>query len=156
MKRVVLMMITSLWICSSVYSQGLTQNQKEKIAAEIALDFEKNIKASESFDAKGLTDCVNDTLKAGFINNGIFMNSFDEVMKGYQEGIKGVKSLKYSISNKKITVLADNAALLTVSGNVSLALEDGRTIKGDFAWTFVYSKVNNIWKIIHTHMSTPR
>ena len=156
MKRVVLMIITSLCICSSVYSQGLTENQKEKIASEIAADFDKNIKASESFDAKGLTDCVNDTLKAGFINNGIFMNSFDEVMKDYERGINGVKSLKYSVSNKKITVLSDNAALLTASGNVSLALEDGRTITGGFAWTFVYSKVNGSWKIIHTHMSTPR
>jgi hypothetical protein len=156
MKRVVLMIVTSLMICSSAYSQGLTKNQKEKIASEIVADFEKNIKASENFDTKGLIDCVSDTLKAGFINNGIFMNSFDEVMKNYEEGIKGVKSLIYSISNKIITVLADNAALLTVSGNASLELEDGRTISGSFAWTFVYSKVNGNWKIIHTHMSTPR
>ena len=156
MKRVVLMFIASLWICSSIYSQGLTQNQKEKIVSEIAADFEKNIKSSESFNAKGLTDCVSDTLKAGFINNGIFLNSFDEVMKNYDEGIRGVKSLKYSISNKRITVLADNAALLTASGNVSLVLEDGRIINGGFAWTFVYSKINGKWKIIHTHMSTPR
>ena len=159
MKKVALMtiaIIASIGICSSVYSQGLTKNQKEKITSEIAADFEKNIKASENLDAKGLFDCVNDTLKAGFIDNGIFMNSFDEVMKGYEKGIKGVKSLKYSISNKKIAVLANNAALLTVSGNVSLALEDGRIITGGFAWTFVYSKINDNWKIIHTHMSTPR
>ena len=31
MKRVVLMIIVFLGICSSVYSQGLTNNQKEKI-----------------------------------------------------------------------------------------------------------------------------
>jgi len=156
MKRVVLMIIASLGICSSVYSQGLTKNQKEKIASEIAVDFEKNIKAAESFDVKGLTDCVNDTLKAGFIDNGIFFNSFDEVMKGFKEGIKGLKSQKFGISNKKITVLADNAALLIASGNFSVALEDGRTLTGGFAWTFVYSKVNDNWKIIHSHMSTPR
>ena len=147
---------TEACLIHSVYSQGLTQNQKEKIVSEITADFEKNIKAAENLDAKGLTDCVDDTFKAGFINNGNFLNSFDEVMKGFNEEIKGVKSLKYSISNKKITVLADNAALLTVSGNASLALEDGRTFTGGFAWTFVYSKVNGNWKIIHTHMSTPR
>ena len=159
MKRVILMIITiivCLGICSSAYPQGLTKNQKERIASEIAADFEKNIKAAEKFDIKGLTDCVNDTLKAGFIDNGNFLNSFDEVIKGYKENIKGIKSLKYSISNKKITVLADNAALLTASGSASLALEDGRTITGGFAWTFVYSKVNDNWKIIHSHMSTPR
>jgi len=151
----VLMFIASL-VCSNVYSQELTINQKEKIASEIAADFDKNIKAAESFDAKGLADYVNDTLKAGFMNNGIFLNSFDEVMKGYQEEIRGIRSLKYSISNKRITVLADNAALLTVSGKASIALDDGRSFTGGFAWTFVYSKINGNWKIIHTHMSTPR
>ena len=156
MKRIVLMMITSLVICSSVYSQGLTKNQKEKIASDITVLFEKNMKAGENIDSKGLANFVDDTLNAGFINNGNFLNSFDEVMKGYNEGIKGVKSLKYNISNKKITVLADNAALLTASGNASLTLEDGRIIPGSFAWTFVYSKVNGNWKIIHSHMSTPR
>ena len=77
-------------------------------------------------------------------------------MKRYKEGIIGIKSIKYSVFNKKITVLSDNAALLAASGNASAGLEDGRTITGGFAWTFVYSKVNNNWKIIHTHMSTPR
>jgi len=156
MKRVVLMFIASLWICSSVYSQGLTQNQKEKIASDITALFDKSIKAAESIDSKGISDFVDDTLKAGFIDNGILLNSFDEVMRGYKEAIKGIKSNKFSVSNKKITVLADNAALLTVSGNASTTLEDGRTLTSSFAWTFVYSKVNDNWKIIHSHMSTPR
>jgi hypothetical protein len=156
MKRVVLMMITSLVICLSGYSQGLTKNQKEKIVSDITALFEKHVKAAENIDVKGLNDCVDDTLKAGFIDNGFFLKSFDELMKGFTEGIKGIRSQKFTISNKKITVLADNAALLTASGNYSMALEDGRTLTGRFAWTLVYSKVNENWKIIHTHFSNPR
>ena len=155
MKRVVLMIIASLGICSSVYSQKLTQNQKEKIASDITMLFEKSIKAAENIDSKRIADNVDDTLKAGFIDNGIFFNFFDEVMKGFNEGIKGIKSQKFNISNKTITVLADNAALLTASGNYSVALEDGRTLTGGFAWTFVYAKINGNWKIIHSHMSSP-
>jgi hypothetical protein len=156
MKRVVLMIITSLGIYSSVYSQGLTNNQIEKITSNITILFEKNIKAAENLDSEGLSGNVSDTLKAGFITNGIFLNSFNEVMKGFEESKKGIKSQKFSIANKKITVLADNAALLTAYGNASVALEDGRTLTVGFAWTFVYSKVNDNWKIIHSHMSTPR
>ena len=156
MKKIVLMIITSLAICSSVYSQKLTSSQKEKITSEINALFDRNIKAAENLDSKGLSDCVNDTLKAGFINNGNFITSFDEVMKGYKEGIKGVESLKYSISNKKITVLADNVALLTASGKYSMVLEGGRTLTGGFAWTLVYSKIDDNWKIIHTNMSNPK
>ena len=156
MKRVILMIIAILSFCSSVYSQRLTQNQKEKITLDITALFEKSIKAAEDIDSKEIADNVDDTLKAGFIDNGFFFNSFDEVMKGFKESIKGIRSQKFSISNKKITVLTDNAALLTASGNASVALEDGRTITVGFAWTFVYSKVNDNWKIIHSHMSAPR
>ena len=93
MKRIVIVMIiTSLCICSSAYSQGLSKNQKEKIASEISTLFEKNAKVGENVDVKGLTEFVNDTLKAGFIENGIFINSFDEVMKGQKEAFNGVKS----------------------------------------------------------------
>jgi hypothetical protein len=72
MKKTVLMIITSLWICSNinVYSQELTDNQEIEITAEISALFDKNIKAAENLDVKELTDCVNDTLKAGFIENG--------------------------------------------------------------------------------------
>ena len=150
------MIITFLWFFSSVNSQDLTSSQKAQITSEIDLLFEKNAKVGENVDVKGLTEFVNDTLKAGFIENGIFINSFDEVMKGQMEAFNGIKSLKYNISNKRITVLSNNAALLTASGNASLTLEDGRIITAGFAWTFVYSKVNGNWKIIHTHMSTPR
>jgi hypothetical protein len=156
MKKVVLMIIASLGICSSVYSQGLSNKKKKKISSEIAALFEKHIKAAEIIDVKGLVDNVNDTLKAGFIDNGVFINSFEEVMKGFEGAMKGVKSQKFSISNKKITVLADNSALLTAFGNFSVALEDGRTLTGGFAWTLIYSKINNNWEVIHTHMSTPR
>jgi hypothetical protein len=128
MKRVILMVITSLGIYSSIYSQGLTNNQKEIITSQISDFFEEHMKAGENLDSNGLSSRVSDTLKAGFIDNGIFLNSFDEVMRGFNEGIQGVKFLKYSISNKKITVLADNVALLTASGNASLALEDGQYI----------------------------
>ncbi len=150
------MIITSLWICSNVYSQGLTNNQKVKISSEIAALFEKNIKAAENIDVKGLTDCVNDTLKAGFIENGYFLKSFDEVMRGFKAAIQGVKSQKMNVSNKKITVLSDNVALITASGNYSVALEDGRTLTGGFAWTLVYAKIDDHWKIIHTNMSNPK
>jgi hypothetical protein len=145
-------MIASFCICLNGYSQKLTSEQKEKIASEVTILFEKAVKASETFDAKMLADNVDDNLQAGFIINGRFFRSFDQVMEDFKEKTKGAKSQKMNTINKKITVLADNAALLTASGNYSMELEDGRTLTGSFAWTLVYSKVNGNWKIIHTHM----
>ena len=150
-----LIVVTYLWICSNVYAEGLTSSQKEKISSEISMLFEKSIKAGESFDIDGITGNVNDTLKAGFIDNGLFFNAFDELMTGFKEGIKGFRSQKMNITNKRITILSDNVVLVTASGNYTVTLEDGRTLSGRFAWTFVYSKINDKWKVIHSHMSNP-
>ena len=143
-------LIVSASICLNGQSQEMTHEQK--ITSEITTVFEKNIKAAENFEASMLADCVDDSLQAGFIISGQFFGSFDKVMKDFREKAKGCKSQKMNFSNKKITVLADNAALLTASGDYSLALEDGRILTGRFAWTIVYSKVNGNWKIIHSHM----
>ena len=78
--------------------------------------------------------------------------SFETVMADFREKIKGAMSQKMNVVNKKITVLADNAALITASGTYSMPLEDGRNLTGSFAWTLVCSKVNGSWKIIHSHM----
>lgn len=145
-------LILSFCINSSAHSQELTTGQKNKITSEIATIFEKSIKAAENLDASMLADCVDDSLQAGFIISGQFFGSFDEVMKDFREKAKGCKSQKMNLSNKKITVLADNTALVAASGDYSLALEDGRVLTGRFTWTIVYSKVNGNWKIIHSHM----
>lgn len=58
--------------------------------------------------------------------------------------------------NKKLTILSDKNVLLTASGNYSTTLDDGRILNGKFAWTIVYSKINDTWKVIHSHMSKPR
>jgi len=145
-------LIISFCISLNGYSQELSAEQKEKIKSEITTVFEKSVKAAENFDAILLADCVNDSLQAGFITNGYYFLSFNEVMEDFKGKIKGCKSQKMNVIHKKITVLAENAALLTTIGDYSLTLDDGRTLKGNFAWSLVYSKLDGNWKIIHTHM----
>ncbi len=147
--------MTTFCISLNGYSQAITTEQKEKITSEVSTMFEKSVKAAENLDAKLLADNVNDSLKAGFLINGRFFPSFTEVLEDFEVNAKGCKSQKMNILHKKITVLADNTVLLTALGNYSLALEDGRTLTGKFAWTLVYSKMNGDWKIVHSTMSNP-
>ena len=151
MKKLAFLIITSLWICSNVNSQDLTSTKKTKIASEIDALFEKSIKAAETLDVSGLTESVSDVLLTGFISQGVYYKSFETLMDKFNSDIRGIESQKMNISNKKITVLSDSVALLTTSGNYSVELEDGRVLTGGFAWTFVYSKVDGKWKIIHSH-----
>lgn len=128
---------------------------REKITNEISVVFEKSIEAGEKLDVKRICENVNDSLMAGFIENGYYFQKFEELMVGYKSRIQGVESQKMNIEREKITVLSKDCALLTANGNFSARITDGRIINGKFAWTFVYSKMNGEWKVIHSHMSNP-
>ena len=145
-------LIASFCISLNGYSQEISTKQKEKITSEITTAFEKSIKAAESLDAKSLADCVDDALEGGFIVNGQFFESFNEVMADFEKNAIGCKSQKMYVDNKRITVLGEDTALLVASGDYSLDLEDGRTLTGKFSYTIVYSKVDGDWKIIHANM----
>jgi len=145
-------LIATFCISFNVYSQELNAEQREKISSEILTAFEKSIKAAENLNAKLLADCVDDTLSAGFIVGGTYFASFEEVMADFEKKAEGCKTQKLNVTNKKITVLGEDSALLVASGNYSLYLEDGRTLTGKFAWSMVYSKMNDEWKIIQANM----
>lgn len=142
--------------------QGLTFSQEmwdvtvKNIENDISEIFEKSIKAGEELDVKGITENINDSKNAGFIDNGTYFKSFEDLMVPFKSGIVGLESQKMNIEKKKITVLSENNVLLTAHGNFSAKVTDGRILRGKFAWTFVYSKLNGKWKVIHSHMSNPR
>jgi len=145
-------LIASFCITINAHSQDLTPEKKEQITLEITKLFEGSLQAAENFDSEKLSENVDDSLQAGYILSGQFFRTFSDVMVDFETKKIGCKSQKMNVTNKKITVLADNAAIVAASGNYSLALEDGRTLTGTFAYTLVCSKMNGEWKIIHTHM----
>ena len=77
-------------------------------------------------------------------------------MVGFKTGIQEMEYQKMNIDTKKITVLSGNNVLLTAHGNYSAKVVDSCILTGKFAWTFVYSKINGGWKVIHSHMSNPK
>lgn len=138
------------------FSQDISIAEIDKIKNEISLIFDKSIKAGEELDVTGISENINDSLKTGFIDNGFYFKSFEELMTGFKSGIQGLEYQKMNVDTKKITVLSKNSVLLTAHGDYSAKVVDGRILTGRFAWTFVYSKINGKWKVIHSHMSNPK
>ena len=128
----------------------------DKIENEISQTFNKSIEAGEKLDVNGISENINDSLKAGFIDNGTYFKSFEDLMVGFKTRIRGIESQQMNVDTQKITVLSANNVLLTVYGNYSAKIVDGRVFSGKFAWTFVYSKINGDWKVIHSHMPNPQ
>jgi hypothetical protein len=157
MKQKIYSLILTGFLIFGMHGLSFSQTKKsiDEIKNEISKIFEKSIEAGEKLDIIGITENINDSLKTGFIDNGFYFHSFEELMFGFKSGIKGLEYQKMNIATKKITVLSDNHALLTTHGDFSAKVVDGRILTGKFAWTFVYSKINGKWKVIHSHMSNP-
>jgi hypothetical protein len=139
-----------------LFSQELSATTIDKIEREISKIFEKSIEAGERLDVNGISKNINDSLKTGFIDNGHYFRSFEDLMVGFKSAIQGIEYQKMNVDTQKITVLSPNYVLLTVHGGYSAKVIDGRILNGKFAWTFVYSNINGDWKVIHSHMSNPK
>ena len=136
----------------SAAAQTLTETGHNQIKNEINTAFENNLVAGQIFDINTIIKSVNDTLKAGFIDQGRYYASFSDLMVVFRERTQGIDSQELKVVNKKITVLGEHSALVTCSGTYIVSLLDGRNFSGEFAWTLVYARVDGNWKVIHTHM----
>ena len=154
--RLILLGILIFGLQGLTFSQELSTMTTDKIENEISKIFEKSIESGEKLDVNGISENINDSLKTGFIDNGLYFKTFEELMVGFNSATQGLDYQKMNVDTKKITVLSDNYALLTAHGNYSAKVADGRILSGKFAWTFVYSKINEKWKVIHSHMSNPK
>ncbi|SMO39633.1 nuclear transport factor 2 family protein [Gracilimonas mengyeensis] len=153
------LILTGLFLISIqgvTFSQDLPEASIDEIKSEILRAFDKSIEAGEKLDASAISATTNDYYQAGFIDNGLYYSSFDDLMVNFKRGISGLQSQRINVDTKKVTVLSSNKALLTADGDFSAKLADGRTITGRFAWTFVYALMDDEWKVIHSHMSNPR
>jgi hypothetical protein len=137
-------------------SNGQTVVFKSNPAIEKEIDavFLKSIKAAETFDVPKLINDVDDSRHAGFIANANFYSEFDELANILKYREPGSIKQTISIQKKKITVLAENIALVTASGLTKVEINSGNPFDLNFFWTFVYMKINNEWKVIQSHQSS--
>jgi hypothetical protein len=140
----------------SVSAQKLSEKNKTRILDEIEAVFSDNLKTGESLDADRLSESVDDSPNAGHIMNGVFFASFEPVLQQTKSGMQRLKSLQYEIKNKRITVLSKNTAVAVVSGNATAESFSGQKFTNSFAWTFIYRKTGDQWKVIHSHQSVPQ
>jgi len=133
--------------------QMLYSIQNPVIENQIDSIFTEMLTLAERLDYDGLGKGVDDSYKAGFISNGKYYSDYASLIDFIKSRVQGVSEQKLEISQKKITILSDNIVLLTASGIVHIKLDKGSEINTDFYWSFVFEKIKNNWKVIHSHQS---
>jgi len=112
-------------------------------------------KAAEKLDADALYKYVLDTNKGAIIENGRLFLTRRESLDSTKKGLKGLKGLSYSYSQKHITVISPTSALWVGEGTTIATLEDGREISSPFAESIVFINKGGKWRVLHAHRSAP-
>ncbi|MDP4209402.1 MAG: nuclear transport factor 2 family protein [Bacteroidota bacterium] len=141
---------------TALQAQQLSAKRIAIIEKQIDSIFTDNLKAGEAVDMDKLAQSVDDSRKTGFISGGAYYAAFDSLLEKVKAGKNGIARQEYVLGQKKITVLSEKDALVTASGTSTLFTTSGSTFSVKFAWTFVYEKINNVWKVIHSHQSAVR
>ncbi len=155
-KNAILFVSIFLAAALTANAQRISEKKKTRILEELEVVFLDNLKTGENLNADRLSESVDDSPGAGHILNGVFFSSFEPILQQTRSGMRNLKSLKYEIQNKRVTVIADDAAIVAVSGKAAAESTSGQKFTNSFAWTFVYRKTGGQWKVIHSHQSVPR
>ena len=156
MKKTILISVyflLSFSFISQTAAQNLTTIETVSIKNEVEHIFKKMLTFAEKLDYDALSFGVDDTQKAGFISNKKYYTKYATLIEELKPIVQGVDKQNISITKKKTTVLSNKIVLMTVSGISNANLSDGRKIAANFHWSFVYEKINNQWKVIHSHQS---
>lgn len=152
--------LTSVFICilfigliNITKGQTVPFKSNPGIEKEIDAAFLKSIKAAESLDVPKLISDVDDSHRAGFISNSTYYSDFDDLANILKSREPGSVKQTITVLKKKISVLAENIALITASGVSKVEINGGNPFNLNFCWTFVYEKINNEWKVIQSHQS---
>ncbi len=131
--------------------QSITDAQRATIEDAVRTLTNEMISAAEQADIDSIIVNSNDSYHTGFISNGVFYPSVDSLGAAFRSS--HLREQKIEMSETRISVLAHNVAVLTAHGNLSATDTTGNTFESLFAWTFIYTKVNDDWKITHSHQS---
>lgn len=152
--------ISLLFFCllSSIFllqaeAQQLSEQQEESITNEINAFFQEMLGYAEKLDYEKISSTVDDRHKAGFITNKKYYQKYAALIDDFKTNTGTVSNQEITIKEQKTTVLSDKIVLMTVVGIANVKLNDGRIFSNNFHWSFVYEKIDNEWKVIHSHQS---
>jgi len=124
-----------------------------KAEAEVDSVFNSMIKAAENLQYDKLSEGVDDGLHAGFITNGSYFAQYDSLIQVMKAKSQGVARQRITVQKEKVTAVSDTIVLLTAYGVSQIEINAGNTFSVKFCWTFIYKKINNVWKVIQSHQS---
>ena len=111
--------------------------------------------AAEALDAEEFFAFILDSARGPVIEDGRLFANRADALEAVRTGFEGVASVERVYETTDVTVISEEAALLTGNGTSTVTLQDGRRLDGRFAVSLVFVLRDGAWRVLHGHYSIP-
>jgi len=147
-------LISSLLTILVLHIYGQTTNELENITVEILEITNKYNKTWETLDMNQVAQFHSDSSFRYYRNMELSVASNEEFRNIYPQYFIRTKSWKLETYDPVVQVLSSNVAVIGFTGKAELITKDEKVLDiGTGAYTYVWKKINDEWKIAHIHES---
>lgn len=117
--------------------------------------YEEMAVAAERVDADALYQHVRDTNRGALVTAGRIFMTRAEALAETRRGFERIASVKYHFTQRHVTLLAPDTALIVAAGTSDFATPDNRTFSIPFVQSVIMTRDKTGWRVLHTHQSSP-
>ncbi len=148
-----LVFVTAILVGCSPTERALTGADREIARKAIDENTAEFIAAAEAADAARLYATLRDVHGLGFINNGRIYPPQDSLLNAFEDVFSHIDSQTIEFTDSRVWVISPAAAVSTNLGHGTTTDSEGIVSNYEFIWTFVYQRLDDDWKIVHSHLS---
>jgi ketosteroid isomerase-like protein len=134
-------------------STELTEGQRTAIKVTIELRMAEMANAGRALDADRIRAVYAESPVSVF--NGVIIEDFDARFELTRQFLGSLRSLEGSFRNVHLEVLASDAVVVTRNDDLSWTDTTGTEGELHTAWTGVFRRIDDEWRVIYSHESWP-
>jgi ketosteroid isomerase-like protein len=129
----------------------MTDTELERIKEAVTRRLNDYVEASLSLDVEKCLDCFAKTEEPVMAPDGKLLVGWDAHVEFFREGLKALKAADYfRFKNMQVYPLAPDAAVCSAEFEWSFGLDSGEHLRSEGAWTYVFKRIGETWRIVHS------
>jgi len=133
----------------------MPENKSDHIIKEVKTVFDELSKYSEKAQLSSFLSCYHNSPAFLHFSGDGKMRNYEEFKKVCGEYYTTLKQQKFSTTAEKFNVVDTNLVIVGWTGNITAQFKNGDImIMKDYSVTNVFKKIDDKWKIIHSHESS--
>jgi len=137
------------------WSEGRLDRMDAAEQQKVVAAYDGMIASAEALNIDELFRQVLDNDEGALAVNGQLLLTRAAALERTRANFSGIAKLKYHVTERHVTMLATGAAVLVATGTTEAELADGRSFSSAFVHTVVFVERDGVWRVIHSHQSTP-